>query len=859
MRFSRVPVLMQRLFALLIIATFCLPPSAFAQQQQAPHPLPAPRYIPSHDFHTQNIKLNLHFDFTKEWAIGTATITFNPLVKDLNKIELDAGDMTINSVKFASGTALKFNADMKEEKLTVSLDRTYQPSDTLTIIVDYHTNGPVPNRSVNGGGGLTFIKPTQDDPTAPRQIWSQGESEYNHYWFPCYDHPNDFTTTEVVATVDKPLTVISNGKLISTKDNGDNTRTFDWKIDVPHATYLTSIVVGEYAQIEQNYAGIPVITNVYPNQVAEGRITAARMADMVRFFSEKTGVKYPYDKYAQTMTHDFNGGMENISATTMYDIMIHDARSDIDQTADSLESHELAHQWFGDFVTCRSWSDIWLNESFATYFQAMWDEHSVGRDDFLYLDVKSNQDQYFNAWRQGLRRPIVTKNYADPDAVFDTYAYPRGGAVLHMLRKTLGEDNWWRAINHYLTKYAHTPVDTEQFRIAIEEATGQSMDWFFDEWLYKMGHPIFRVTQNYDAGSKTLTLNVKQEQKPDPTWLYPQVTFFQMPVDVEVGTASGTHVERGWIDAKEDQNLTFKVDAEPTLVNFDYGDTMIKELTFDKPTDQLIYQLAHDEDSMGRIFALDNLSKRMRDSKTDTGEKSTITKAISTAVTADKFWGMRVDAAGALSGSSDSNAKTALIAATKDQNPRVRAKAINSLEATKDPALASLYLSFLNDQSYNVVRAAARALGETKSDKAYDALNKLLDQPSWRDSVRISGLIGLGALGDPRALDVAVRYAARGNPIQTRTAAVQILGAAGKNDPRAYQLIADAFDQGFDTNNFQLVVTAATALVSLGDPRGVDLFKARMNKLADSPQIQRFLGQFQKRLEDQIKSNSPKP
>jgi aminopeptidase N len=209
-----------------------------------------------------------------------------------------------------------------------------------------------------------------------------------------------------------------------------------------------------------------------------------------------------------------------------------------------LQAHELAHQWFGDYVTCRDWSDIWLNESFATYFQAMWDEYKLGRDDFLYSDIKGNQDAYFSTWKQGNRRPIVTKNYSNPDAVFDTYAYPRGGAVLHMLRKTLGEENWWRAINYYLKKYANQPVETEQFRIAIEEATGQSMEWFFDEWLYRMGHPVFEVTQRYDSSTKSLALTVRQKQTKDPDSQYPQAELFKMPVDIEIGTGGNPRIER---------------------------------------------------------------------------------------------------------------------------------------------------------------------------------------------------------------------------------------------------------------------------------------------------------------------------
>src|SRR6266478_1261557 len=725
-----------RVIGFLLGLAFFAPISLQAQRQiqiQSARELAAPRYIPSHDFDTQNIKLDLRFDWEREQALGTETITLAPLLTNLRQVELDAANMTFNSVKLSSGAPLKFETDESQEKLRITLDRPYQPNETLNLVIDYHTNGITTARGIAGfGRGLTFIKPNPNDPKRPRQVWSQGETEYNHYWFPCYDHPNDFTTTEIIATVEKPLMVISNGKLLTTKENKDNTRTFDWKIEQPHATYLTSIVIGEYTAIESNYAGIPVISYVYPDQLTEGRLTTSRLPEMVKFFSEKTGVKYPYAKYAQTMTRDFGGGMENISATTQTDNMIHDARTELDQTSDGLQSHELAHQWFGDYVTCRSWADIWLNESFATYFQALWDENELGADDFLYSDVKSNQDAYFNTWKQGNRRPIVTKNYASPDAVFDTYAYPRGGAVLHMLRTFLGEDNWWRSINHYLTKYAHQPVETAQFRIAIEETTGQPMDWFFDEWLYKMGHPVFRVTQDYDAANKQLILKVRQEQKPDPESQYPQAGFLQTPVDIQIGTASTTRVERVQIEPKEEQIFKFTVESEPLLVGFDYGGTLIKELTFAKTTGQLLYQLANDKDVLGRIWALSQLTPRMNDGNTGEPDRDAIRKALA-AATKDQFWGARLEALAALNGSREE--KDVLIAATKDANPRVRARAVRSLATTKDSSLAGTYLQLLNDQSYGVVRAAALALGQTKSPLAYDALVKLISQPSWRDTI----------------------------------------------------------------------------------------------------------------------------
>ncbi|HKE60509.1 MAG TPA: M1 family aminopeptidase [Pyrinomonadaceae bacterium] len=829
-----------------------------AQQTPRPtRPFPPTQYIPERDFDTRHIALDLKFDWDKEQLIGRETLVFAPLTPNLRTVKLDATNITATAAKLSSGAALQFVNDAENNKLVITLDRGYQPADELTINIDYHTNGPQ-KKGLTGlvGVGLNFIKPNPDDPTRPKQIWSQGESEYNHYWFPCFDHPNDFFTSEITATVEKPLSVISNGKLIETKENKDGTRTFHWKIDQPHASYLTSIVVGEYTAVVGDYAGIPVISNVYPSEEKEARVTVSRLPEMVKFFSEKTGLKYPYAKYAQTMARDFGGGMENISATTQTDNMIHDARGELDGTSDGLESHELAHQWFGDYVTCRNWSDIWLNESFATYFQAMWDEHKLGGDDFLYSDIKQNQDAYFNAWRQGNRRPIVTKNYTDPDAVFDTYAYPRGGAVLHMLRRNLGDDNWWRAINHYLTKYANQPVQTEQFRIAIEEATGQSMDWFFDEWLYRMGHPVFKVTQEFDEANKALKLTVQQQQKVDPDSQYPQVTFFQTPVDIEIGTSGGTRVERVNIEAKPEQTFSFKVDSKPLLVNFDYKGTLIKELDFKKSPQELSYQLQHDEDVLGRLWALNQLNATMKE---QTGaEKDATAAELAKVITGDKFWGMRLEAAAALSGVASQPVRDALLAGTKDANARVRARSITALATLKDSSLANVFQQSLNDQSYGVIRVSAMALGQTKTPEAYNSLVKLLDQPSWRDSIKISGLVGLQALGDKRALEPALKYTARGTYPQLRAAALRLIGNVGKDDPRVFPIASETLEQAYGSNNLTLVAAASDALANLGDPRGMAVFERVTKEPAGSPQLSAVVAQFQEKLR-KVTAATPKP
>ena len=432
------------------------------------------------------------------------------------------------------------------------------------------------------------------------------------------------------------------------------------------------------------------------------------------------------------------------------------------------------------------------------------------------------------------------------------YAYPRGAAVLHMLRKALGEENWWRSINHYLTKYAHQPVSTEQFRIAIEEATGKPMDWFFEQWLYKMGHPVFRVTRSYDAQARQLTLKVRQEQKPDPNTDYPQVAFFRAPLDVEIEAGGKRRVESVWVEPKEEQTFTFAVDSEPQLVHFDYGSTVIKEVNFEKPADELAYQLTRDEDVTGRVWALNQLKTRLKAKETAEADKQKIVVAIASALGGEKFWGARSELAAALGGQHSAETRTALLAATKDKDARVRASAVGALAKSKDPELAGVYLPLLNDQSYGVIRAAALALGDSKSAPAYDALTKLVVTPPWRDQVRASALTGLASLGDKRALESALRYSAGGNDPQVRGAAITLLAAVGRDDPRTFPLVSQAFLWSVETLNFPVGSAAGEALVKLGDPRGVEVIEQGIKKV-NSPQIQGFIRQFQQRLQQALK------
>jgi len=821
--------------------------------------LPPVNWIRSRKYDIKHLSIDLRFDWEKEQAMGEEVVTFAPFI-DSDQLTLDAAYMTINAVTAADGSPLKFTYAGKDgnDNLAITLNKTLKAGEVSSVKISYSThyvNQADSDSPIGGfGKGLRFIKPGPDDPNKPLQIWSQGESEFNRYWFPSYDTPNDFRTTELRATVKKPFFVVSNGKLESTTENKDGTRTFYWKMDQPYANYLTSIVVAETTPVIQDFEGTPIYNYGYTNETKEVAATTKNLPATIKFFSDITGVRYPYPKYSQAFVEDFGGGMENISATTQIEEMIHDDRELLDEDSESLQSHELAHQWFGDYVTCRDWGQIWLNESFATYMQSMWDEKFKGHDEFLYVDVRANQNTVLGDWERGHRRPIVTKYYENKDAMFDNYAYPGGGSVLHMLRKTVGDAGFSRALKNYLTTNAHQPVSTEELRIAFEESTGQALDWFFDEWLYKMGHPVFDITKSYDAATKKLTLNVKQTQKPDETNPFPQTRYFQTWVEIEI---DGT-IHRVWIDPKETNVFTFDSAAEPKIVNFDYEGTLLKEMTFKKSADELLYQMANDKDMIARRWAMGELQDL---AKADKSVEAKYVDALMVSAEKDPFWRVRRAALAFIANvyspdpapgqerpaaKLDPNVEALVLRLAKDKESLIRSDAIRLLGETKDAKFAPQYIAALNDRSYSVIEQAADALGETKDARAYDALVKLTNTKSWHDRILIAGLNGLAALGDKRAFDATFKIAGDKSYSSTvRAVAATAAAATANGDPRAFDLLLTEFKAALAANNIQGLVTAAQAAIKLGDPRGQQIFDALKEKFKDNAQALPVITQWE--------------
>jgi aminopeptidase N len=800
----------------------------------------------------QHLALDLKFDWKTRQAYGVARITLKPLAAT-NEVSLDGAALKINSIALGDGAPLKFaySGGAEDGALKVTLDRAYKPSETLTLAIDYRTtweNRADPNNIWGSfGKGLRFFQPTTTTPSKRKQIWSFGEPRANRYWFPGIDAPNDPRTTELTATVEKPLTVISNGDLVSTVDNKDGTRTFRWRAKAPHQNHQTSIVVGEFDPVVQKSAGIDLYTYGYPDERQAVIDTVVEFPAMAKFYSDYVG-PFRGKRYSQVMVQDFPGGAANAGTATITENMIDDyiTHADYLYLWDPVEAQMLASQWFGVAVAPRDWSNVWLGHALFYYMNGLYSEKAKGRDEFLLWQFQGDQAAYLGDWAQGVRQPIVTRNYDDIDAfVSNNYSIIRGGLVLHMLRKEIGEDAFRKTLRQFYKRHAGGLVTTADFVAAAEAASGRELDWFFDQWLYKMGHPVFEVTKAWDEASKTVTLKVKQTQQKIATEAYPQADLFRGKMDIAVDGVRRT-VE---IAAAREQSFTFPSPSAPKLVNFDVENSWIKELKFERTLDELLYQFQNDADILGRRTAMLALVARANDKAATAAEKESIYAAFRSVMADDRvYWRLRMFAISQLQGLKAPGSlawmnpnppadPVDLDAATRETlkqlvigpNAWLRARSIGFLGLTRDAQYTDLYLAALDDKkSERVVNAAAHALGLAKSPKAFDALAKLYDRPSWKGQTKISALIGLKTLGDPRGAAIALKAVEDNRsprwwlatpvwdyPLQ----AADTLAALGKG-ALAYPVMEERLKASIAEDDVNDIFANLTMIATLGDPRG---------------------------------------
>lgn len=794
---------------------------SYSPQEHRAFPLPGdrPRYARDRTCDVRHIKLDVSLDLERRRLWGSVATTLTPINDGLTYVEFDAVDLDIKSAALSSGAywppAAARSADLSFEvsgsKLRVNLGEPQPAGEPLTVVVTYECRNP--------RRGLYFIAPDEAYPDRPLQAWTQGQDEDSRHWFPCHDFPNELATSEVIVTVPEHLAVISNGLLSSVEPGPGRgrrrTRTFRWRQDVPHVAYLLSLVVGEFDRIAEQFDGMPVEYFLPPGRQDDGRRTFGKTPAMLRFFSEVTGLRYPHAKYAQVAVHDFIfGGMENVSATTVTDTVLHDKRAHLDYSADPLVAHELAHQWYGDLLTCRDWGHAWLNEGFATYFELLFKEHDLGRDEFLY-GLAQEAESYFEEDRERYRRPIVSNVYNEPIDLFDRHLYEKGGLVLHMLRFVLGEELFWKAIRHYTAKHQRTNVVTTDLQRAIEEATGRNVDWFFDQWIYGAGHPDLKAEYAWDEEHGSARLGVKQTQaQTDGTPL------FRLPMDVALTTGEGVQTFRIEVSERE-QSFHFPLPAKPLMVRLDPGNWTLKTLDFPRPKELLVHQLQHDPDVMGRIEAAKALAK------TATLEA---VAALRRAVLRDRFWGVQSEAAKALGKVRSKAALDALVDGLKVRHPKARRGVVKGLGEFRDEAAADALLPVVRrDASYYVEAEAAKSLGKTRSRRAFDALKKALTKDSHNEIIRYMAFEGLAELRDERAMPICVDWTAYGRPPRAREGAALALGKLGERLGPASPASRQAFDRLVELLNdpsLRVRLQAVLSLQELGDAKAVPHLEA---------------------------------
>jgi aminopeptidase N len=662
----------------------------------------------SRSFDALHYLIRIRLDLDRKAFEGATTVTADSLREGLETCVLDAEEFTVTSVLSDDGRPLEFDQTAKE--LAVQLPRPYKFGEEFSFTCFYHGRDPKI--------GLRFVAETADN---PRIVFSDSFPENVHHWFPCYDYPNDKVTNEIVATVGQGLKVAANGRLVSvTEDQGAGTVTYHWSQGLPHSTYLIFLAAAPYVVVRDSYGTLPVNYWVYPQDAAKVGPTYGKTPKMIEFFNGIYGYDYPWQKYDQVSVPS-GGGAESTSATAMTHRIMVDELSEPDFPAIGIVSHELAHQWWGDLVTLRSWAHTWLNESFGTYSDYLYHRFEKGDDEGA-VNLLGKLNAYLREAKTRYIRPIVTDRYDDPGDMFDSHTYPKGARVLHMLRSLVGDEAFFKTLSHFLHRYAFDAVDTADFIRSVKTVTGRNLDWFFDQWLFKPGHPVFEVKSEWNAAGKVVRLKVVQVQD-----LSKGVPVFRVPVSIKLVTPGKADVRKVWIKERE-ETFEFPLEAKPLLVRFDEDNVLIKEIAFPKERDELLYQIQHD-DVIGRMEAAAGLLAFKEDPQTAAG--------LIASVRTDPFWAVRKSSLEALARIKAKNGPAVFKKACQDPDSQVRAAALAALGDLKDRTLLDLYKGlFQTDVSYRVQAEALTAIGKAGDPLAVPFLKQAAAVPSYRDMVR---------------------------------------------------------------------------------------------------------------------------
>jgi len=663
-------------------------------------------YQPSRkrDFDLLHTRLELSFDWERQHVLGQASLQFTPYFYTKSTLIIDAKGFEIHSLaKIEESDTIPLAYEYDSLQLKITLDREYRRGESFWVYVDY-TAMPenikgFGSEAIQGEKGLYFINPdsTQDK---PQQIWTQGETTFSSCWFPTIDAPNERSTQETFLTVPDYFQTLSNGKLVWSRGAGDGFRTDYWSMEQPHAPYLFMLAVGQWAVVEEEWRGKSVQYWVEPEYEEHAKAIFGHTPEMMTFFSERLGVEFPWDKYAQIVVRDFvSGAMENTTASVFMESLHRDSRALLDEHWDGIIAHELFHQWFGDYVTCESWANLTLNEAFADYSEYLWTEYKYGRDSADYIALESMFDYLEEA--NEAPKELIRYYHADPGEMFDRHSYNKGGRVLHMLRRYVGDEAFFAALQEYLTTNALQSVEVHNLRMAFEKVTGEDLNWFFDQWFLLPGHPTLQVEHMYNDSTQTLSLLVTQAQNLD------EFPLFELPLNVDV-YVKGKPTRHSIRITEARQEFQWQTEHVPDLVLVDPDRQLLGVILHEKPLEMLAAQA---ELSGHFYYRLVGLSQWVELSKDSIQVQNMARKFLS-----DSFWLNRMVGLSAFEGYVGTD-KASVVSSLRamamtDPVPTVRAEALSVLSTIESGLQLTDVYTAMKDSAYSVVGNAISLLPE---------------------------------------------------------------------------------------------------------------------------------------------------
>jgi aminopeptidase N len=753
-------------------------------------------YAPDHGVAVQHLALDVTPNFEECTVAGQATLAFKTLLKPVPEIKLDAVDLSIESV---TATEKIQDYQVTAEQLIITFAAPIPAGKAASVTVKYHAEPD---------SGLYFRTPKMGYKEGDTHCFSQGEEIEARHWYPCFDSPNVKLTSEVTCHVPAGMTVISNGRLVSeTKDAATGLTAFHWSQEQPHANYLVTLVAGYFNKLEAKHKDVPLAFFTPPSEFAQAANSFRETEEIMTFFEQEIGVPFPWAKYAQTCVNDFvAGGMENTSATTLTDGTLFTDASENLRNSQSLVAHEMAHQWFGDLVTCKDWSHVWLNEGFATYYQVLYHGWKNGRDAMLY-ELYGNARKVTSVANDV--NPIVRRTYDDPFEMFGYLAYPKGGWVLHMLRSQLGEELYRHCIKTYLERHRFGNVTTEDLRAVIEELSGRAYDQFFDQWLYHAHHPELEVDYSWDELSKLAKISVRQKQA-----VSEKVLLFNVPLTVRFKGQFGS-VDRVLTLKDATGDFYFPLESQPKIVRVDPEYTLLAKTTFRLPRPMLVAQLADQTDVIGRLLAIEQLA--------DASDREAVAK-LKQALNEDGFHGVRSEAARALRAIHTDEALAALLDSGKQSDARVRRTVVeeagNFFPATAGEFTRKVAASEKNPE---IQAAAIRNLGAYASPEIHDLLVQQLDSESYHQTLVGAAISAMRSQDDPDFIAPLLQALKARQPVLPTRVFASGLGAVAylaRNEEKKTE-VREFLMMQLNRPKKSVQRSAIAALGTLGDPKAI--------------------------------------